>query len=104
MSADDLGRDVQDASRHLAALNPLEKSLVSLPDGWWRSKAGRKAATEHDPALFALVYLPHHLLEKGADRPTFGIHHFDWYDQAREAFLPHQDHHGHTGREVESDG
>ncbi|HEY9474684.1 MAG TPA: hypothetical protein VIS06_12640 [Mycobacteriales bacterium] len=48
---------------------------------------GRRAATRHDPLLFALVYLRHHLRD-GQGRITFSDFHIDAYRRAREWTRP----------------
>ncbi len=57
----------------------------------FQSTEGRKALCEADPFLFALIYFAPHLTtpdENGQDQITFGEHHFEWFDLAKNWMHP----------------
>lgn len=45
--------------------------------------AGRRYATKHDPLLFALLYLPHHLRDKTSGEITLAEPHLEWSQRAK---------------------
>jgi phage terminase large subunit-like protein len=59
----------------------LDEYLLGIDDRLLATPAGRRALTELDPLLFALVYLPHHLLING--EITFSDFHLDAFREAR---------------------
>jgi phage terminase large subunit-like protein len=60
-----------------AAHKVPDERLLGVP-------AGRRALTEYDPLMFALLYLPHHLRgDETGGEITFADCHLDWCRQAR---------------------
>jgi hypothetical protein len=56
-----------------------------LGEGWQHVPSQRRAATKHDPLLFAYLYLPHHLRsEETGDKITLSAVHKAWADHAEE--------------------
>ncbi len=67
-----------DLADYLADVHPV---LLAAPEG-------RRALTEMDPLMFALVYLPHHLKSKDTGEITFADFHLDVIDQAKTWVVP----------------
>jgi phage terminase large subunit-like protein len=62
--------------------------LAAIPEKILKSPEGRRLVTEHDPQLFALVYLAHHLRSPETGGITFSEFHEDVYRQARSWRTP----------------
>ncbi|QKV74546.1 hypothetical protein [Amycolatopsis sp. Hca4] len=68
-----------DLDAHLAG---LDERLLALPEG-------RRALTELDPLLFALIYLPHHLrAQETGEQITFSEAHYEWCELAQRYVAP----------------
>ncbi|WP_410644512.1 hypothetical protein [Amycolatopsis sp. lyj-346] len=68
-----------DLDAHLAG---LDERLLALPEG-------RRALTELDPLLFALLYLPHHLrAQETSEQITFSEAHYEWCELAQRYVAP----------------
>lgn len=59
-----------------------------------RCSEGRRLLTAHDPLLFALLYLPHHLTDDNGEI-TFADWHLDWYREALSWAVPNRMPRGH---------
>lgn len=79
MIAPELDAETFDLARHLA---DVDERLLTTP-------AGRRALTELDPLLFALLYLPHHLRSDATSgRITFADLHIDLARRAAQWAVP----------------
>lgn len=67
----------------LAAPATWEERLTRWDPRLLDSTAGRRLVTEHDPQLFALIYLAHHLRSPETGGITFSEFHLDVYEQAK---------------------
>lgn len=66
-----------------AAPDRWEERLTRWPQKLLESPEGRRLVTEHDPQMFALVYLSHHLRSPETGGVTFSEFHLDVYEQAK---------------------
>lgn len=65
-----------------------DELLLQHPSKLLTTPEGRRIATRYDPALFAVIYTPHHLKDPATDTITFARAHDDWYALMKTLVVP----------------